>query len=51
MGEYILPGKADTQHAMIATGIEEIEGDQCIQLKNSYRDDPTQEGITSNKLF
>ena len=39
-----------TSHAMVAAGVEdgydEDEGQVWIQLKNSYRDDPGQEGMS-----
>ena len=31
-------------HAMIATGIKNKNGIECIQLKNSYADNPNEQG-------
>ena len=31
-------------HVMVATGIKDKKGVKCIQLKNSFADDPNEEG-------
>ena len=35
-------GKKKGTHAMVATGIKNDKGNICLQLKNSYADDPNQ---------
>ena len=37
-------------HAMVATGIKNENGVECIQLKNSYADDPTKQGNVQSFL-
>ena len=42
--EYIDPKEKGGSHAMVATGIKNQNGIKCIQLKNSYADDPHEQG-------
>ena len=42
--EYIYPGQKGGSHAMVATGIKNANGTKCIQLKNSFADDPNEQG-------
>ena len=34
----------DGSHVMVATGIKEKDGVKCIQLKNSFADNPSEQG-------
>ena len=36
--------KREGSHAMVATGIKNDKGNKCLQLKNSYADDPNEQG-------
>ena len=42
--EYIDPKQKGGSHAMVATGLKNQNGIKCIQLKNSYADDPNKQG-------
>ena len=42
--EYIYPGEKGGSHAMVATGIKNENGTKCIQFKNSFADNPNEQG-------
>ena len=42
--EYIDPKEKGGSHVMVATGIKDQNGVKCIQLKNSYADNPNEQG-------
>ena len=42
--KYLYSDKREGSHAMVATGIKNIKGNKCLQLKNSYADDPNEQG-------
>ena len=42
--KYLYPGEEYGSHAMVATGIKETNGVKCIQLKNSFADNPNEQG-------
>ena len=42
--EHIDPKVKGGSHAMVATGIQNQNGVTCIQMKNSYADDPNEQG-------
>ena len=47
--EYYLPGKSGS-HAMVATGIKNDNGVKYIQMKNSFADNPNEQGKVSLSL-
>ena len=42
--EYIYPAEKGGSHAMVATGIKNENGCEYIQLKNSFADNPNEQG-------
>ena len=48
--KYLYSADIDGSHAMVATGIKNENGVECIQLKNSYADDPTKQGNVQSFL-
>ena len=42
--EHIDPKEKGGSHVMVATGIKDQNGVKCIQLKNSYADNPNEQG-------
>ena len=42
--KYFYPLEEDGSHAMVATGIKEENGVKKIQLKNSFADNPKEQG-------
>ena len=40
----LYPSVKDESHAMVATGLKEINGVKFIQLKNSFADNPNEQG-------
>ena len=42
--EYIYPGEKGGSHVMVATGIKNENGTKCIQFKNSFADNPNEQG-------
>ena len=42
--KYLYSSDRKGSHAMVATGIKNINGNKCLQLKNSYADDPNEQG-------
>ena len=42
--KYLYSPDRKGSHAMVATGIKNIKGKKCLQLKNSYADDPNEQG-------
>ena len=47
--EHYLPGKSGS-HAMVATGIKNDNGVKYIQMKNSFADNPNEQGKVSLSL-
>ena len=48
--KYLYSEDINGSHAMVATGIKNENGVECIQLKNSYADDPTKQGNVQSFL-
>ena len=44
LNKYLYSREIDGSHAMVATGIKELDGVTYIQLKNSYADNPNEKG-------
>ena len=44
-------GEGGMSHVMVATGIKNENGTECIQLKNSYADDPKKLGKVQKGIF
>ena len=42
--EHIYPNEKGGSHVMVGTGIKDQNGVKCIQLKNSYADNPNEQG-------
>ena len=42
--EYIYPTEITGSHVMVATGLKNENGKKYIQLKNSFSDNPNEEG-------
>ena len=49
--EYIDPAVKNGSHVMVATGIKNKNGIECIQLKNSYADNPNEQGEVQKIIF
>ena len=49
--EYIYPAAQSGSHVMVATGIKNENGTDLIQLKNSYADNPIEQGNIQNIIF
>ena len=41
----------DGSHVMVATGIKHKDGVRCIQLKNSFADNPNEQGTVQSTKF
>ena len=44
LGKYLDPKSNHGSHVMVATGIKTEDGTDLIQLKNSYADNPSEQG-------
>ena len=42
--KYMYSTERSGSHVMVATGIENVKGVKCIQLKNSHADNPNEQG-------
>ena len=48
---YIYPEEKDGSHVMVATGIKNVNGTEFIQLKNSFADNPIEQGEVKKILY